>query len=184
MSDALLDEIPEDLHSKVLTALAAETSKLVHIHPVEIRLEFDDINSDVIKEIQYRLTEFKYREDGTVRGYHRIIDVPSLRWTDVILPHFRLTMQSKQTGYCKSMYSLGDFEYTKECKSGITLKDLAELAYRMKSIKCDHNIEIIDRIEVEQKNDITAQLLIHFQYSHNKTKTRPRKNSDDDDDGF
>ena len=175
MSDALLDEIPEDLHSKVLTALAAETSKLVHIHPVEIRLEFDDINSDVIQEIQDRLTEFKYQEDEIVRSYQRVIDVPNLRWTDVILPQFRLTMRSKQTGYCTSMYSVSDFEYTKECKSRITLKDLAELTYRMKSTKCGHNIELVDHVEIEQKNDITAQLLIHFQYSHNKTKTRPRK---------
>jgi hypothetical protein len=90
-------------------------------------------------------------------------------------------MRSKQNGYCKSMYPVDDFEYTKECKSRITLKDLAELTFRMKSIKCDHNIELVDRVEVEQKNDTTAQLLVQFQYSRNKTKTHPRKNSDDDD---
>lgn len=171
MSDAFLDEIPEDLHNKVLTALAIETSKLVHIHPVKILLEFGDINSDVIQEIQDHFTEFKYQEDDIVHSYHRVINVPNLQWTDVVLPHSRLTMRSKQTGYCKSMYSVNDFEYTKECKSRITLKDLAELTYRMKSTKCDHNIELVDRVEVEQKNDTTAQLLVHFQYSHNDTQT-------------
>lgn len=116
----------------ILTAILSETVKCVYLHPVTFKLIWGEISDDILKAIQEHLI------NGESKMIYEISD--HLDWTTFIMPQFHLTAKTKQTGNT-SPYGGGcgnlcipryDFEWTKECKAGITLKDLTEAVYRLK----------------------------------------------------
>jgi hypothetical protein len=177
MSDALLSEIPEEYHEKVLTVLLSEAINHTYLHPVSLDILHKEFPLKTTAHIQERLVDYKYHAGQGVSDTYYICSISDLLgWNSIILSQSRLVVNTKQTDdpdpNSNSCYKFNipkyDFEWAAERKGGILLSDLTEGVYLMKGSKYDYTSETVQKVEIIEKTDEAIQLRVTFEYSKKK----------------
>lgn len=164
---------------QILSPILMKTIQDVILHPVSLELiwnerpssDFDllllkQINDSTTESISFIINEYK------LEGLNILSPViHSFGWDAVVLPKSKLVIFTKQeleikngNGIFVSKFKDSDFVYEIENLTGITLKNITEACYRLKTLKFNFWNETILKLNLieETENGYKLQLIFNI----------------------
>ncbi|AYV85124.1 MAG: hypothetical protein Satyrvirus4_21 [Satyrvirus sp.] len=151
---------------ELLTPIVRTTIVRVYMHPVTFQLYFQDENVG-----RLWLNEIDF--DGDDFNEEEINFLGKIKWNTVIDENIKTaTGYSKQNGNDDSRGggcgNLGipveDFSYTITNETGITIKNITEIVYRLKGSKYDWWYELFDCINIDKVTNDSMLFEVTFGY--------------------
>jgi len=155
---------------QILVPILAKTIYNVILHPVSLNLIWterpsSDFDLLLLKQINHTL-DFEYKLEGLNVLSPKI---NSFGWDAVVLPKSKLNIFVKQdleikneNGNFISKFSDSDFIWEIENPIGITLKNLTEACYRLKTLKYNFWNETIFKLNLIEETDFGYKIQIIF----------------------
>lgn len=166
----------------VLPRLMIHVIQRCYLHPVKLQIVYDELELQKF-DIEWQM---KYTAEGDENCDMELTQVTSnadlmaaikkkitaLTWDSVVFPVFKLTGFSQKTGNtdnrgggCGNLkIDVDDFEYTIINSTGVTLRNLTEVIYRLKGSKYDWWYEIYSTFVEENRSDNSVLIEVKFGY--------------------
>lgn len=159
-----------DAQLQILVPILAKTIHNVILHPVSLNLIWterpsSDFDLLLLKQINDTL-DFEYKLEGL-----NILSpkINAFGWDAVVLPKSKLKIFVKQDleiknedGKFENKFTDSDFVWEIENPIGITLKNLTEACYRLKTLKYNFWNETISKLNLIEENDFGYKFQIIF----------------------
>ena len=158
-----------DKKNSFVNAIIRLTIKSVFIHPVNIELEYDNFPTE--SEIDDYGFDF---EDSYGAGADKEFNefFKSMTWDTILYPEVNSISIKSLTGGnddvrgggCgKRFPKASTFKYQKSCPKGVSVMDLTECVYRMKSCKNDYWYELLIDVNINIENEV-LDVVVNFDH--------------------
>ena len=166
----------------VLPRLLSHSIRKCYLHPVRFEIIYQDLNPQDY-DIDYWMKQDKEGDDNCETELSDVAQNPELMseikskivamtWDTVVYPVQTLTGFSQKKGNtdnrgggCGNLnIDVDEFEYSLTNPTGITLRNLTEVAYRLKGSKYDWWYELYSTFTEENRTDTEVLIEVKFGY--------------------
>lgn len=140
-----------------LSEIISGTIREVYLHPVTFDLKFDNLNADSFEDLEL--------DQELINGLDWDICIDGKNITRATGKSYQNGNKDPRGGGCGWLnIPKKDFVYTIKNSKGITIRDITEIAYRLKGSKYDWWYESFSKLKVGKMENGHLEFVMEFDY--------------------